>query len=430
MAIPKTITIKPAKLPSQPGVYVMKNADGKILYVGKATSLKSRVESYFTRPASDRIAEMVTQIATIDWHATPTALDALLFEARLIHDELPPYNVLGRDGKTFLYVVFVKEDFSKPLLIRLPELKILRTKKKIWAEFGPFLSAASLRAGLDILRKIFPWCEKGPTKPGARPCFYYHIRQCPGACVGNISKIEYRKIIKQLICFFQGKRREVERAMEKDMQLASKVQEFERAAGIRNRLEKLRHIRDMGMIKRDFYEDPSFAKATEGTVNMAGRIEAYDISNIGGQHAVGSMVVFENGEPNFSEYKQFKIKTVKGANDVASIREVLIRRFAHVPGGTKDAWPMPELILVDGGLPQLAAAKSALSIRRVHIPVLGLAKGVTRKNINFVYEDNPELDRITKQYENLLIQLRDESHRFAITQYRKRHRKSLTVGSL
>ncbi len=422
-------------LPQQPGVYIMKDAQGSILYVGKATSLKSRVESYFTRPASDRIAEMVTQIAEIDWHPTPTALDALLLEARLIREHMPPYNVMGRDDKSFLYVVFFKEDFPKPKLIRLPELRALRSLGEVWAEFGPFLSAASLRAGLDILRKSFPWCEKKRMmnvecrmkngKSAQRPCFHYHIKQCPGVCVGAITKTEYRKGIRQLIRFFEGKRQEVERAMEKDMHMAAKEQDFERAATIRNRLEKLRHIRDVGLIKKDFYEEPSINKFTEGAINMAGRIEAYDISNISGKHSVGSMVVFEDGASTPKEYRQFNIKTVKGANDVASIREVLIRRFAHVPGGSKEAWPMPELVLIDGGLSQLHAAQSALNIRRVHVPVMSLAKGITRKGVTFFHREDPELERIGKEYRDLLINLRDESHRFAIKNYRKRHRASL-----
>lgn len=431
MAIPKHIKIKQSILPQQPGVYIMKDVAGNILYVGKATSLKSRVESYFTRPASNRIAEMVTQITAIDWHPAPTALDALLLEARLIKEYMPPYNVLGRDSKSFLYVVFIKEDFPRPLLIRLPELRAMRSRGEVWAEFGPFLSAASLRAGLDILRKSFPWCEKGPSNPEVKhkkfkACFYYHIKQCPGVCVGVISKQEYKKGIRQLVQFFQGKRKIVERAMERDMNAYAANEDFERAATVRNRLESLRHIRDMGMIKRDFYEDVDFhALGMETGINMAGRIEAYDISNIGGKHAVGSMVVFQGGVATPTEHRIFNIRSVKGANDVASLKEVLIRRFAHVPGGSKDAWPMPELILIDGGLPQLHAAQTALNIRRVHVPIMSLAKGIDRKGVTFFHRADPELDRIGKEYKDLLVQLRDESHRFAIAHYRKRHRKSL-----
>lgn len=429
MAIPKIIKIKNGKLPQQPGVYFMKDAAGRVLYVGKAASLKSRVESYFGRPHDSRIDEMVSKIARIDYQVTPTALDALLLEARIINTLKPFYNIQRRDDKSFLFVVFLREDYPKPLLLRLPELRIARKQKKILAEFGPFLSAASLRASLDILRKIFPWCECEPPRAGkiARPCFYYHLKQCPGVCVGAITRTEYRKIVYQLVQFFKGKRKEVERAMQKEMDSASKALDFEKAALVRNRLHNLQHIRDINLIKRDFYDDLSFGQAIEGTINMAGRVEAYDISNISGQYAVGSMVVFEHGVPKKSEYKKFKIKTVKGANDVAMIYEVLHRRFAHVPGGEHEAWPMPELILIDGGIPQLKSADRALANRRVHVPIISLAKGITRKGVTFVYVPDPELDRIAKEYKNLLIQLRDEAHRFAIAYYRKRHRKSLVV---
>lgn len=428
--IPKQIKIKNKILPKQPGVYFMKDAAGRVLYVGKAASLKSRVESYFGRPHDSRIDEMVGKIARIDYQVTPTALDALLFEARIINTLKPFYNIQRRDDKSFLFVAFLREDYPKPVLLRLPEMRIARKQKKILTEFGPFLSAASLRASLDILRKIFPWSECDPPRAGktARPCFYYHLKQCPGVCVGAITKNEYKKWIYQLIAFFKGKRKEVERALEKEMNTASKALDFEKATLIRNRLHNLQHIRDVNLMKRDFYEDISTEMPSKaGAINAMGRIEAYDISNISGQYAVGSMVVFEHGEPKKSEYKKFKIKTVKGANDVAMIYEVLYRRFAHVPGGTQESWPMPELILIDGGTAQLKSADRALANRRVHVPIISLAKGITRKGVTFVYVPDPELDRIIKEYKNLLIQLRDEAHRFAIAYYRKRHRKSLVV---
>jgi excinuclease ABC subunit C len=140
------------------------------------------------------------------------------------------------------------------------------------------------------------------------------------------------------------------------------------------------------------------------------------------------MVVFQDGVATPTEHRIFNIKSVKGANDVASLKEVLIRRFAHVPGGSKDAWPMPELVLIDGGLPQLHAAQIALNIRRVHVPLMSLAKGIDRKGVTFFHRADPELERIGKEYKDLLVNLRDESHRFAIKQYRKRHRKSLILG--
>ncbi len=397
----------------------MRDATGKLMYVGKATSLKSRVASYFTRPASERIARMVQQITSIDWQETPTAIEALMLEAALIKKHQPPYNVMEKDDKSFSYLVFTKEPFPRPQLIRGRELT-QTSKKKFLKIFGPFTSASSVRASLDALRPTFPWSTCQPQQK--RRCFYRHLGLCPGVCTGEINSKDYKKIISRLIEFFEGKRTRVVSAMEKEMDQLSKAEKYEAAAELRDRLAALGHVRDFAVLKR---ESP-FA---DTAIDVFGRIEAYDISNTLGEDAVGSMVVFEDGEPKKSEYRKFKIKTVSGANDYAMMEEVLRRRFAHdaqvarsgeVRPEAGDMWPRPNLIVIDGGAGQVGVAKKVLDDYGLNIPLVGLAKGPDRKQDVPVYDSaDYELARTVHTHKKILQHVRDEAHRFAVGYHRK-----------
>lgn len=190
MAIPSHVTIKNGELPPRPGVYFMKTAKGELLYIGKATSLRSRVSSYFTRPADQRIANMVTKIGRIEYEETPTAVEALILESALIKKHQPPYNVDSKDDKSMIHLAFTKEDYPRPVLIRGFELA--RTPKGQFLKvFGPFKSAASVEAALDALRKSFPWTVCRPGQK--RPCFYRHLGTCPGVCTGEISSADYMR---------------------------------------------------------------------------------------------------------------------------------------------------------------------------------------------------------------------------------------------
>ena len=432
MAIPAQIKIQNKNLPNTPGVYVMKGARGKILYIGKATSLKNRVASYFTRPSPARIAEMVRRIRRIDYERTGTAIEALILEANLIKKHQPPYNVLERDDKSFLYVVITKDQYPRLLFVRGHELE-REGERAYKVVFGPYTSAASLKASLELIRKIFPWSSCEPPVPSPRdtdrnsadknrseprdgagkqkrPCFNYHLRRCPGVCIGAISRRSYGAIIKNVILFLEGKRGGIMRRLEREMKRTAGREDFEQAAKLRNQLRALEHIQDIAIIKRDFYEEPH----AEESVNIFGRIEGYDISNIGGAQAVGSMVVFENGEPKKSDYRKFRIKTVRGSNDVAMLTEVLRRRFGNTD------WPKPDIMLIDGGKGQVNAARLVLAEAGVKIPVIGIAKGPDRKKDEFIYErGNWELARITELYSYILKHVRDESHRFAIRYHRR-----------
>jgi excinuclease ABC subunit C len=399
-----TVREKLKSLPDRPGVYLYKDKAGEIIYVGKAGSLKRRVSSYFMRAGDTKTEKLVSEIFDLETRETQSAIEALILESQLIKKYSPKFNVKEKDNRSFLYVGITKEKYPKPVLVR--ELEIRNLKLEIL--FGPFTSPGSLREALKILRGIFPWSECRENQ--GRPCFYYGIKKCPGVCVGKVTRAEYMKNIRNLILFFEGRREKVLKNMEAEMKVAAGLENFERAAELRNNLYALNHIHDISLIKKD----PVDSCTGSGRVqyNAMGRVEGYDISNISGAHAVGSMVVFQDGEPQKSEYKKFKIKSVRGANDVAMLREVLSRRF-------RNNWPKPDIIFVDGGRGQVNAALAVLKKFKLNIPVVGIAKGLSRKNDRFVYDfSDLELERVIKSFANLFKQVRDEAHRFAITYHR------------
>jgi excinuclease ABC subunit C len=387
------------KLPETPGVYLMKDAAGRILYVGKAANLRRRVSSYFERPHDLRIETLVSKIADIDHEMTDTALEALILEAELIRKFTPPFNVKEKDDKSFLYLSITKEKFPRVRLVR-------RTDRFSGELYGPFTSASSAREALKLLRKIFPWSTHDPERIGmfSRPCFDYEIGLCPGTCIGAISHEEYIKNIDHLKLFLHGKKKVVLRSLEKDMARAAKQLDFERAGKLRRQIFALRHIRDATLIADAEVATLDKVPATDPSY----RIEGYDISNISGTSAVGSMVVFEGEEPNKNEYRKFKIRTIFKPNDVGMLTEVLERRFKHSTSAQEGAWRMPDLILIDGGIAQANAAKKVLMRAGLKIPILGIAKGAERKR-------NDILGAIPKGVKKeTLIKVRDEAHRFAI----------------
>lgn len=405
--IPKNVKIKNRALPDKPGVYLMKNAAGKVIYVGKAASLKRRVSSYFTHPQETRLEKMVSEIREIDYIEKPTAIEALILEANLIKYYFPPYNIKDKDNKSFLYLVITREDFPKPLLIRGHELSE-DSSKKYQAVFGPYTSPKALRAALDLVRKIFPWSVCTPKQK--RACFYCHLKLCPGVCIGAISKREYGKIIRDLIKFFEGKKDYLLKAYKKEMKAAAKEKKFEHAADLRNKIYFLEHIRDIAIIKRE--DEAADQLKTGEAVDLFGRIEGYDVSNISGTATTASMVVFENGAPAKAEYRKFRIRTVRGPNDPASMREALTRRL-------RNAWRRPDLILIDGGWPQVHAAMQVAHEFHLNIPIVGLAKGIKRKKNELICDpNNLEICKQCEKHKNLLIQVRDEAHRFAVRYHR------------
>ncbi|MDE2144391.1 MAG: GIY-YIG nuclease family protein [Patescibacteria group bacterium] len=393
-------------LPLTPGVYLMKNRAGKIIYVGKAVNLKRRVSSYFLRPQEARLSKMVSEINKADFLKTDTAIEALILESSLIKKYSPVYNIREKDDKSFLRVVITNEYFPRVLLAYGKELNRIPAKNV----FGPFTSSSSIREALKIIRKIFPYSVHTEDKIGKakRPCFEYEIGLCPGTCVGVISKKEYLQNIRNIRLFFEGKKERILKSLEKEMKEAAKKTEFEKAAELRRKIFSLKHIQDVALISENkVSEDNSIT-----TTPKEKRVEGYDISNISGTSAVGSMVVLEGGEIKKSEYRLFKIKTVVGSNDVGMLKEVISRRLNNF-------WPMPDLIMVDGGKAQVAAAVEVLSKRGMNIPIVGIAKGPERKRNDFT----GRIPSWVKEGE--LIKLRDEAHRFAISYHRKVRSRSM-----
>jgi len=389
------------RFPDSPGVYIMCEKNRRPLYIGKASSLKRRVLSYFQRPQETRLEKMLTQISSIETKKTDSVIEALFLENGLIKKYKPKYNVKLKDDKTFLGIFITKEDWPRIFPARL-------TQKLPKGEFyGPFPSAGQVREALQIIRKIFPF-RVSCTPLSGKACFEYHLGQCPGVCAGKVEKKDYQKTIRQIKLFLRGKKKNIIKELEKEMKLAAKNTDFEKAAKIRDRIFALKHIQDVALIQEEDLRHPE---------DIPARIEAYDISNISGAFAVGSMVVFTEGLVDKNQYRKFKIQISegwgRGRDDVAAMKEVLSRRLNH------SEWPYPDLILIDGGKGQVNGAKEILKARRLDIPIIGIAKGPERDKDELIGVENLSFDK------KLLLRARDEAHRFAIEYYRLRHRKGI-----
>lgn len=476
--IPPSIVIKNGALPDNPGVYFYYDAKGELLYIGKATSLKKRVGSYFTKAhpstslgtGSARIGELVHRIARIDYSEVPTVIEALVLEANQIRAHQPPYNVLQRDDKSFLYLCITNEDFPKPVLLRGLDLERMdirpfskelspKARQKFLAVFGPYTSGRSLRTALDLVRKTIPWSTCTPpasgrvlplrpprlsreagsplASPGVRPCFDAQIGKCPGVCTGAISKRAYRAIIRQLVMFFSGDKDKLLRQLRRDMTAAAKEKRFEDAAALRNRVFALEHIHDVSLIIKDDVPSTAYHAPSTGFIDINGRLEAYDIAHTSGTSNVASMVVFEDSKPLKSAYRKFRIKSFEGSNDVGAMEEVLRRRLqrAVTPplarGGVTSAttWPLPELMIIDGGEVQVERVQRVLDEFGFRVPIVGIAKGFDRKQDRLVYDTtNKELQRVVTTFKEVLQHARDEAHRFAGSYHRVlRSKRSLGI---
>jgi len=404
----KTIKNLYQNLPDTPGVYLMKDSRGRIIYIGKAGNLKRRVSSYFERPHDVRIEKLVSEIKKIDYRKTDTAIEALILESKLIKELEPKFNIREKDDKSFIYVEFTKEKFPRGFLVR-------GKSNPDGRRYGPFTSTSSIREALKILRRIFPFAAHSPMtteNKNPKPCFDYQIGLCPGTCIGVVSREDYAKNIANLKLFFDGEKKRILNSLKKDMKLAAQNLEFEKADVLKRKIFALQHIQDVALINDSEVGNCKLPLGPElgvegEIVNSAKRIEGYDISNISGTSAVGSMVVFKGNEPDNSEYRKFKIRTVKQSDDVGMLTEVLTRRFS------RDGWQMPDLILIDGGRGQVNAAKRVLLGYGFKIPIIGIAKGPERKKNEIIGEIPSGINL------NTLIMVRNEAHRFAISYHKK-----------
>ncbi|MFA5228469.1 MAG: UvrB/UvrC motif-containing protein [Candidatus Paceibacterota bacterium] len=382
------------QIPQESGIYLFYQK-GNLVYVGKATSLRDRIRSYLNPKTNRPIEALINKIDEVKWKKTNSVLEAIILEANFIKEFKPKYNVKEKDDKSWNYLVITKDDFPKLLAIRERNLKP-RDYKHI---FGPY-AEGKISEVLKILHSLFFISKCSPNQK--RPCFDYNLKKCLGVCTGEITSDDYnKKVIKPLILFLKGKKKNLIYSLEKEMKNYSKNNQFEEAIRIRNQLRALKTIVDFSLLDKSFIEDIKKSSIK--------RIEGFDISNLGDEIMVGSMVVFENGKAIKKEYKKFKIKSLKNQSDTGCIKEIIERRFNH------KEWKMPDLILIDGGKPQISSVKKIIK----NIPVIGIAKGKDRKK--------DEIIASVKDYDKeLLIKVRDEAHRFAINYQRQVKRKKLT----
>ncbi len=413
------------KLPDKPGVYLFKDKNRKILYVGKAANLRERIKSHFQKTSDMLISKMIDKVKNIDHIVTNSEIEALLLESELIKRYKPRYNEKWKDEKNFLYIkINFQDDFPRIFYVRRP-----LDDRSLY--FGPFVDTSSLKNSLKILRKIFPFrtCRKLPKKT----CLQYHIKKCPAPCIKEISSQEYKKIIKQIILFFKGKHKKLISDVKKQMQIAAKSQQFEKAALLRDRVYNLDHLGKMIVFGKmealDIKSEKTLLQLKDklSLKKIPFRIECYDISNIAGKEASGSMVVFIGGLPAKHEYRRFKIKEVSQINDYAMIEEVLLRRFKKIKKVKEKI--LPDLVIIDGGRGQLSSVNKVLKKYSLGIPAIGLAK----KNEEIYKVKNQKYKKIIlnkdSQALHLVQRIRDEAHRFAIIYHRqlmvKRAKKSV-----
>ena len=368
-----TINRQIKNFPTGPGLYFMKGAGDKVLYIGKAKNLRSRVASYF-QPGSGiaasrgpKIAEMISKVKSVDFLETPNEVEAVLTEARLIKDIRPPYNTDLVDDKTFPYLeITVGDDFPGVYMTRKPH-----PDSRL---FGPFAGAKDLRQALAVLQKIFRFrtckldiSEDDPKRKFFRPCILYSIKQCTAPCADKIEKSEYKKVvIGDLIKFLQSKRSIILRRLKKQMAQHAEALEYEKAAMFRDRIRLIERLDRRGTPEEDVQPEVFAADPAEALVQLRELlqtpepvriIEGIDVASISGAEAVGSLVKFIDGRPFKSGYRRFRIKTVRGVDDYAMIAEVVKRRYKYALRG-EELWP--DLVLIDGGLGHLNAAEAAL----------------------------------------------------------------------
>ena len=455
------------KLSALPGCYLYKDKAGKVLYVGKAKNLKKRVKQYFqyTRELEPKIQQMVEEADRVETTGVGSEIEALILEANLIKKYRPKYNSQLKDDKSYSWIVITKEAFPRVFTAR--QIKLF-SKERI---FGPYPSGAALIQTLRFLNSVFPFrrCKHHisakPTDKDMkeiRRCFYYHLGACVVKPDGTIDQKEYEKNIRAIILFLRSRKQNLIKTLEKEMKLLSKQKKYEEAARTRDQIDALQTISKRVYVEwgQDEYDirRSQRQRARNGLRALLSvlkhheiigkqptdyyidnhRIECYDISNISGEFATGSMVVFETGLKKPSHYRRFRIKLGNKPNDYKMMQEVFSRRFARSGGSESEAKEsttqkdpsfskLPKLIIVDGGKGQRNAAEKALSKKPgiPSIPIIGLSK----RNEELWVKDEKHPIILPKDSDALFLveRIRDEAHRFAITYHKKLRSRELRV---
>jgi excinuclease ABC subunit C len=435
MPINDAIRKKLSSLPHKPGVYLMKDRFGTVIYIGKARSLRKRVSQYFHPSRRQRwdmkLNALVEAIQDFNVHIVKSEPDAILLEGKLIKEFKPRYNISFKDDKRFL---LLKVNLKDPI----PRFTLTRIRQQDGAQyFGPFASSGAIRRTLSIVRQKFSLRGCRPLNPTAQDykhCLYGHLKHCTAPCISNISQEDYISQVKAACDFLEGQSKEMEQEIEGMMTKAAKAQDFEKAAEWRDMLRDLKTAtQKTGKFPRLPYKLPiaidpladlEELKQVLGLEGPPHRIEGFDISNISGTFKVASMVRFQNGRPDRSNYRRYKMKTVEGQDDFACMAETIRRRYSRLKqeslseqktsGNETKPCRYPELILIDGGMGQLNAACGELALLQLtHIPIIGLAK-----EFEAIYRPGEtqslRLDHGSGALK-LLQRVRDESHRFANT---------------
>ena len=416
------IRAKLGDLPHKPGIYLMKDRLGTVIYVGKARDLRKRVSQYFhpsRRMGWDvKFRALVDAICDFDVHTVKGEAEALLLESRLIKQYKPRYNVSFRDDKRYL---MLKVNLKDPI----PRFGLTRLKIDDGARyFGPFPSSTALRRTLDLARHKFDLRGCKPLTPGEndyKHCLYGHLEVCSAPCVGKVTREQYRMQVENACAFLDGHCAEMAGELEAAMQKAAEAQDYERAAKLRDQIDALRdttrkttryhRLPNELPLAIDPERDLALLAEELGLASPPARIEGFDISNISGTFMVASMVVFRNGRPANGDYRRYKMKNVQTQDDFACMAEAVGRRYTRLK---KEKRPMPDLIVIDGGKGQLSSAVGELEqLGLGKVPIIGLAKEF--EEIYFPNQNEPLRLGLDNNALKLLQRVRDESHRFANT---------------
>jgi excinuclease ABC subunit C len=467
------------KITSKPGVYIFTDSKNKKLYIGKASNLKRRLLSYL-KTKDQRILKMLSLAKKINIIESDSEIEAIILESKYIKKYKPVFNIMLRDDKNFFYIGFTKENFPKIFITHQPhKLQIINSNtqtgskiqntqntnqkqnyKKLetqnWKSLsasiewiGPFVDGTALKTTLKYLRKIFPYCTC--KKPHNNFCLNYHIGKCLGLCCLKENSLQknklplldyetiYKRNIKSIKEILLGKKDSLLKDLEKEMIKFGKKQQFEKAIELRDKIEKIKKVFENAKIIKTFdQKNEELITDLENILELKelpNRIESYDIANIQGQHAVGVMVVFNlkqdsnqiNYVPNKNEYRKFKIYTQKSPNDTGMLKEVLMRRFKHTE------WPIPDVILIDGGKGQLNSAHSvitnqSLNLNSKKIKIIALTKDRKHKGVKIYIWGKSKpifLSNLSEDFKKLILNLDSEAHKLAINYYRLVHRRSL-----
>lgn len=416
MSQKKTLQAKVKALPKAPGVYLFKDAEARVIYVGKAGNLRSRVASYFHSKAADpKTVALISSVRGIEHIEADSDVEALLLESRLIKEYRPKYNSDLKDDKSYPLIAISREPF--------PRVTITRDRGRDSRYIGPFVSAGELKLAFPLLQRIFKFrtCNFhiNPERKGRRrPCLLYYIERCSGPCAGRVSQSAYQAQVRRFTKFLRGGKKELLEKLTREMRQAAGKMDFEYAATLRDEIDAMSHVHHLAqmeslrqeLILPDAGEGLRQLKRVLGLKRLPRLIDGIDVAAISGKEAVGSAVVFADGEPHKASYRHYRVKSARTLDDPAMIGEIVLRRFRRK---VRDHAPMPVILLVDGGQTQLRAAREALEAAGAKDKVGTVISLAKREEKIFRAGGPPLVLQRTSPALKVLQHVRDEAHRFA-----------------